>query len=83
MKSAPAGLDLLSLERFGQSYAATLAEWHRRFDAAWHDLRGQGFDERFRRKWRYYLQYCEGGFRAGAIDVGLYTVVKGREAVLF
>ena len=40
-------------------------------------LRGQGFDERFRRKWRYYLQYCEGGFRAGAIDVGLYTVVKG------
>ena len=71
-----AGLDLVSLERFGQSYAATLAEWHRRFDAAWSDLRAQGFDERFRRKWRYYLQYCEGGFRAGAIDVGLYTVVK-------
>jgi len=71
-----AGLRLVSLERFGQSYAATLAEWHRRFEAAWHDLRTQGFDERFRRKWRYYLQYCEGGFRAGAIDVGLYTVVK-------
>jgi cyclopropane-fatty-acyl-phospholipid synthase len=71
-----AGLNLVSLERFGQSYAATLAEWHRRFEAAWHDLRHQGFDERFRRKWRYYLQYCEGGFRAGAIDVGLYTIVK-------
>jgi cyclopropane-fatty-acyl-phospholipid synthase len=71
-----AGLKLVSLESFGQSYAATLAEWHRRFEAAWNDLRGQGFDERFRRKWRYYLQYCEGGFRAGAIDVGLYTVVK-------
>jgi cyclopropane-fatty-acyl-phospholipid synthase len=71
-----AGLQLVSLESFGQSYAATLAEWHRRFELAWSDLRTQGFDERFRRKWRYYLQYCEGGFRAGAIDVGLYTVVK-------
>jgi cyclopropane-fatty-acyl-phospholipid synthase len=73
---ASAGLKLVSLERFGQSYATTLAEWHRRFEEAWHDLRTQGFDERFRRKWRYYLQYCEGGFRAGAIDVGLYTLVK-------
>jgi cyclopropane-fatty-acyl-phospholipid synthase len=71
-----AGLKLVSLEHFGQSYAATLAEWHRRFEASWSELRDQGFDERFRRKWRYYLQYCEGGFRAGAIDVGLYTLVK-------
>jgi cyclopropane-fatty-acyl-phospholipid synthase len=70
------GLQLVSLERFGHGYAATLAEWHRRFDAAWDQLRHQGFDERFRRKWTYYLKYCEGGFRAGAIDVGLYTIVK-------
>ncbi len=70
------GLRLESLDRFGQSYAATLAEWHRRFDAAWDLLRAQGFDESFYRKWKYYLQYCEGGFRAGAIDVGLYTIVK-------
>ena len=73
---AGAGLKLVSLESFGQSYATTLAEWHRRFEEAWHELHSQGFDERFRRKWRYYLQYCEGGFRAGAIDVGLYTLVK-------
>jgi len=71
-----AGLKLETLERFGQGYAATLAEWHRRFDGAWEQLRGQGFDDRFRRKWTYYLKYCEGGFRAGAIDVGLYTIVK-------
>jgi cyclopropane-fatty-acyl-phospholipid synthase len=71
-----AGLRLESLERFGQSYAATLAEWHRRFEAAWGALSHQGFDEAFYRKWKYYLQYCEGGFRAGAIDVGLYTIVK-------
>jgi cyclopropane-fatty-acyl-phospholipid synthase len=73
---AGAGFKLVSLERFGHGYAATLAEWHRRFEAAWEQLRQQGFDERFRRKWIYYLQYCEGGFRAGAIDVGLYTIVK-------
>ncbi len=28
-----------------------------------------GFDERFKRIWNYYLAYCEGGFRAGNIDV--------------
>jgi cyclopropane-fatty-acyl-phospholipid synthase len=71
-----AGLSLEGLERFGESYARTLSEWHRRFDAAWDTVRAQGFDERFRRKWRFYLKYCEGGFRAGAIDVGLYTIVK-------
>ncbi len=71
-----AGLSLEGLERFGESYARTLSEWHQRFDAAWETVRAQGFDERFRRKWRFYLQYCEGGFRAGAIDVGLYTIVK-------
>ena len=73
---ARAGLTLAGLEHFGQSYAATLADWQKRFDAAWHSLQGHGFDDVFRRKWTYYLQYCEGGFRAGAIDVGLYTVVK-------
>jgi len=73
---ARAGLSLQSLERFGESYAATLNVWKQRFQAAWHDLRRQGFDERFRRRWEYYLCYCEAGFRAGAIDVGLYTLVR-------
>lgn len=73
---AHAGLRLEELERFGESYAETLAEWRRRFEAAWDTLRLQGFDEVFRRKWRFYLCYCEGGFRAGAIDVGLYTITK-------
>jgi cyclopropane-fatty-acyl-phospholipid synthase len=72
---AAAGLDLQHEELFGLSYAATLAEWRRRFHRAWPDLAKLGFDERFRRKWDYYLAYCEGGFRAGAIDVGLYKLV--------
>jgi cyclopropane fatty-acyl-phospholipid synthase-like methyltransferase len=31
-----------------------------------------GFDEKFRRRWNYYLSYCEAGFREGSIDVGIY-----------
>jgi len=69
-----AGLVLQHEENFGHSYAATLAEWRRRFQRAWPHLTKLGFDERFRRKWDYYLAYCEGGFRAGAIDVGLYCL---------
>jgi cyclopropane-fatty-acyl-phospholipid synthase len=76
---ACAGLALRSAETFGASYAATLAEWQRRFQHAWPSLRGLGFDEAFRRKWEYYLSYCEAGFRAGSIDVGLYEVVHAGE----
>ena len=60
--------------RFGASYARTLADWHDRFAQALPDIARLGLDERFRRLWRYYLAYCEGGFRAGAIDVGLYRL---------
>jgi cyclopropane-fatty-acyl-phospholipid synthase len=71
---ARAGLRLLSLETFGASYARTLAEWRRLFAQAWPDIAEMGFPERFRRMWEYYLHYCEGGFRAGAIDVGLWQI---------
>jgi len=36
---------------------------------AWEDIRGLGFDERFRRLWNYYLCYCEAGFTFGSVDV--------------
>ncbi len=71
-----AGLHLVSLETFGQSYARTLAEWNRRFQAAWPRIARMGFSSRFKRMWEYYLAYCEGGFSAGAIDVGLYKIER-------
>jgi cyclopropane-fatty-acyl-phospholipid synthase len=71
-----AGLEFATVERFGASYAATLAEWRRRFEAAWPEIAKLGFDERFRRMWRYYLSYCEIGFERGLIDVGLYRMRK-------
>ncbi|MGU3493926.1 class I SAM-dependent methyltransferase [Xanthobacteraceae bacterium A53D] len=75
-QTAQAGLTLGTVQRFGLSYAHTLADWRERFLAAWPRLQQQGFDARFRRMWDYYLAYCEAGFRAGTLDVGLY-VLKG------
>lgn len=69
-----AGLELVSRECFGASYALTLAEWNRRFQAAWPQVEALGFDTTFRRLWEYYLSYCEAGFRTGVIDVGLYKL---------
>lgn len=68
--SAEAGLAWVEDAWFGQSYARTLAAWHRNFDAAWDRIAPLGFDRRFQRMWRYYLSYTEGGFRAGRVDVG-------------
>ncbi|MDT8370224.1 MAG: cyclopropane-fatty-acyl-phospholipid synthase family protein [Longimicrobiales bacterium] len=61
-------LGLLELFDLGDSYALTLAHWRRRFEAAWSEIRAMGFDEAFRRRWRYYLAYCEGGFRERALS---------------
>lgn len=73
---ADAGLALQHVETFGDSYAQTLMAWRSRFLAAWPQIATMGFPERFRRMWDYYLCYCEGGFRAGAIDVGLWRIVR-------
>jgi cyclopropane-fatty-acyl-phospholipid synthase len=69
-----AGLDVASSLHFGASYALTLAEWRRRFNGAWPQIETLGFNSSFRRMWDYYLCYCEAGFRAGVIDVGLYVL---------
>lgn len=73
-----AGLKIDDAFSFGRDYARTLNLWHRSFEAAWPRIRALdtrnklAFDERFRRMWRYYLAYCEGGFNAGTIDVLQY-----------
>ncbi|MEL0303212.1 MAG: cyclopropane-fatty-acyl-phospholipid synthase family protein, partial [Rhodobiaceae bacterium] len=66
---AEAGLKLVDEAGFGQDYARTLAEWRQRFQQAWPQLATGRFDTRFKRMWELYLSYCEGGFRAGMIDV--------------
>ncbi|MES2755120.1 MAG: cyclopropane-fatty-acyl-phospholipid synthase family protein [Pseudomonadota bacterium] len=62
---------------FGLDYARTLKEWRARFDAAVAEGRLPArFDAGFVALWRYYLMYCEGGFRGGGIDVVQVTLMK-------
>ncbi len=64
-----AGLNLREASPFGQDYARTLNEWRRQFTASWDDIMPLGFDERFKKLWRFYLAYCEAGFKAGTTNV--------------
>jgi cyclopropane-fatty-acyl-phospholipid synthase len=63
-------------EGFGLDYARTLEAWRHRYDDAVErgDLRD--FSEEFHNLWRYYLMYCEGGFRGRGIDVAQVTLGK-------
>lgn len=66
-----AGLRRGPSERFGADYARTLADWARRFEASWSEVKSSSakFDERFRRLWLFYLAYCEAGFRSQRTNV--------------
>jgi cyclopropane-fatty-acyl-phospholipid synthase len=64
-----AGFTIGARRWFGQDYARTLAIWHQRFMEQLDQVRALGYDDTFIRMWRYYLSYCEAGFRDGRIDV--------------
>jgi len=70
------GLVLETVEHFRLSYARTLRLWRDRFLECWPEIAKLGYDEQFRRKWIYYLCYCEAGFMEGSIDVGIYQYRK-------
>jgi cyclopropane-fatty-acyl-phospholipid synthase len=64
-----AGLKIGELYSFGLDYARTLETWLGRFDSVSDQVAKLGFDERFRRMWRYYLAYCAAGFQTRRTDV--------------
>jgi cyclopropane-fatty-acyl-phospholipid synthase len=70
------GLSWQDREGFCLDYAETLKRWRERYDQAVERGKLKGFAEPFHDLWRYYLMYCEGGFRGGAIDVAQATMVK-------
>jgi cyclopropane-fatty-acyl-phospholipid synthase len=57
------------IEDFGPDYARTLRLWRNTFDDHHPRVIELGFDERFIRKWRYYLCYCEAAFAMRNISV--------------
>lgn len=71
------GLSWEEPQHFPLHYAETLRRWRVRFDDAItaRCLPG-GLDRRFLDMWRYYLMYCEGGFRGGGLTVAQVTLVK-------
>jgi len=75
-KTRTSDLALLELEDFGDSYARTLQAWRERLAAQLPAVRALGYDERFARMWRYYLAYCEGGFRERSIGVAHLLLAK-------
>ena len=76
--AAARGLAWEDQASFGADYAETLRLWRENFDRVVAEGRlPPGFDERFVGLWRFYLMYCEGGFRGGGIDVAQVTLVKG------
>ena len=67
--AADNGLAVVAESPYATSYATTLHKWRESFEQTWPSLSRDDLDERFRRTWRYYLAYCEAGFRIGRIDV--------------
>jgi cyclopropane-fatty-acyl-phospholipid synthase len=75
--AARAGLSWQDRVGYGADYAETLHRWRARYEEAVSEGRlPHGFDEAFHDLWRYYLMYCEGGFRSGGIDVAQVTLVR-------
>ena len=70
------GLSWEDRDGFGRDYAETLKRWRERYNQAVARGALKGFAEPFHDLWRYYLMYCEGGFRGGAIDVAQVTMIR-------
>jgi len=62
-------LNLFDYEDMAPFYAKTLQLWRGTFDSKTEELEKLGFDELFRRKWVYYLAYCEAAFATRHITV--------------
>ncbi|MEO7277209.1 MAG: cyclopropane-fatty-acyl-phospholipid synthase family protein [Sphingomicrobium sp.] len=71
------GLGWDDREGFAADYAETLKRWRAGYDSAVARGALPGFAKAFHQLWRYYLMYCEGGFRGGAIDVAQVTLSRG------
>jgi len=72
-----AGLEWRDRQSYGLDYAQTLKRWRGNYDRAVAKGRlPSGFDAAFHDLWRYYLMYCEGGFRGRGIDVAQVTLAR-------
>jgi cyclopropane-fatty-acyl-phospholipid synthase len=73
--ASKAGLSADNARFYAKDYADTLAAWHRNVLSVRESIVKQ-FDERFLRMWRYYLAYCECGFRVERVNLMQITLTK-------
>ncbi len=71
-----AGLSAGEPFRFGIDYAETLRWWLHRVNEKTAEIKLLGFDEKFLQLWRFYLCYCEAGFRTGRTNVMQIELAK-------
>ena len=57
------GMNFSKEDIFGHDYADTLVDWRKSFQAAWPNIQPMGFDQRFKRMWKFYTHYCQAGLR--------------------
>ncbi|MDQ7948474.1 MAG: cyclopropane-fatty-acyl-phospholipid synthase family protein [Pedobacter sp.] len=69
-------LTLVDLKDLGLDYAKTLRLWFEAFNHKLNEVRALGFDDRFIRKWNYYLNYCEAAFAMRNINVMQMVYVR-------
>jgi len=68
---------LIDMESLRRHYAMTLSRWAERFESALGNVRSLGFDEKFIRMWRLYLQGCAASFRHGVLDLFQLVFTSG------
>ena len=69
-------LYLQHLENFGLHYARTLEIWRDQFNEQKEAVSSLGFDDRFMRKWNYYLAYCQAAFATRNINVSQMILTR-------
>ena len=69
-------LTLYAAEDMGTHYARTLAEWRNRFQQQIPAVAELGFDSRFIRMWKFYLDYCEGAFLERHVSTFQLMMIK-------
>jgi len=62
-------MTLVDVKDLGLHYARTLKTWFENFNEKAEEVAALGFSEHFRRKWNYYLCYCEAAFEMRNIHV--------------
>lgn len=67
-------LQVIDVEDISAHYAETLRRWRERFEARLADAKLLGLDDRFCRLWRFYLSYCEAGFRERHCTVNQFVL---------